>query len=165
MIKSIDSNKQNDTAKYGYEDPDSTVEAKARRVLHNAEMLSRMPRRSSLKRSGQPPRRSTIQFGGEAEYHLPGKLEPVKRRTSIGFDDNPQVEEFKVDEVYVEQVWYQQVEYDEIRKSNSKIIKCIDRGTDKKFCKFITRKMLIESLSSNMFCTFTRHSRFGTING
>ena len=143
MTVSIESNEQPDTAKYGYEDPDSTVAAKAQRVLHNAEMLSRMPRRSSLRQSGQPPRRSTIQFGGEAEYRLPGKLQPVKRKTSIGFDDNPQVEEFKVDEVHVEQVWYQQVEYDEIRKSNNRIIKCIERGTDKKFCKFITGKLLI----------------------
>lgn len=122
----------NDSAKYCYEDPDS-LESIARLELTHHDMLSKIPRRSSMKQAGKP-RRATIQFGGEIEIRLPGSSTLVKRKTSIEFNDVLEIEEFKVSEDFFDHVWFNKEEYEEMRSSNKKIIKCIERGTEKNFC-------------------------------
>jgi hypothetical protein len=122
----------NESTQYCYEDPDSLANI-ARLELNNGDLLSKIPRRSSMKQMGKP-RRATIQFGGEIEVRLPGKSAPIKRKTSIEFNEVPEVEEFKVSEDFFDHIWFNKDEYEEIRSSNKKIIKCIERGTDKNFC-------------------------------
>jgi hypothetical protein len=123
------SDEVNDSTQYCYEDPDSLANI-ARLKLNNRYLLSKVPRRSSMKQAGKP-RRATI---GEIEVQLPGKSAPIKRKTSIEFNDVPEVEEFKVSEDFFDHIWFNKGEYEEIRSSNKKIIKCIERGTDKNFC-------------------------------
>jgi hypothetical protein len=127
----------NESSKYGYEDADASASAERQRLGYgDAGDFVRTPRRSSLKQPGRP-RRASIQFGGEIEVRLPGQCGTFKRRTSIDFCDKPTV---VVQEIPPENEpnntipWMDQAEYDVIQKNNAKIVKNVERGTDKKFC-------------------------------
>ncbi|CAJ1920882.1 unnamed protein product [Cylindrotheca closterium] len=121
-----------DKAKYCYEDPD-TWSYLADRKLKNADLLIKIPRRSSIKQNGAP-RRVSISRGVEIQINLPGKGDPITRRRSIEFSETNSIEEYKSCEDPFDNIWFNKDEYDDIRSSNRKIVKCVERGTDKNFC-------------------------------
>jgi hypothetical protein len=133
--------KEDDAAKYGYEDPDSKYgyeDPDEAASIRNRPAL-RTARRSSMKQEGGAGvptrrRRASIQFVGEIEVHLPGESEPVKRRTSIDFCDTPTVEESPSLRGDSKTMWIQPTDYDAISKNNAKIVKHVERGTKKNFC-------------------------------
>jgi hypothetical protein len=121
-----------DKAKYGYGDDDDDTTPRV--------SSSRTPRRSSMKQSGVP-RRSSIQFGGEIQVNLPGKKRPVRRRTSISFNETINIKNVVpvsqlTDEP--EALWFQDEEYDRILdKSYSLVDRVEERGDlpgGKKYC-------------------------------
>jgi len=121
-----------DSIKYGYEDPDVVI-ASNHDNADGHRPHGRTPRRSSMKQEGRP-RRASIQLGGEMEYELPGHVK-VKRRTSIDFnhEDYPIERLSTSGNVEFKELWLQRDEYDVIAKSNMKIVKAIEKGTDKNF--------------------------------
>ena len=125
--------------KYGYGDaaPDPP------RNESSPTLLTKTPRRSSMKQQGAP-RRSSIGYSGEVVVDLPTRGR-VKRRTSIGFKE-------EVDEKVVERIgnltdtahelWFQEEEYQRIRhKSYALVDKVSKTGTDK-YCMRGLEKML-----------------------
>lgn len=121
-----------DSSKYCYEDPD-TWAFLAESKLQHSDLLVKVPRRSSLRQNGAP-RRVSISRGDEIEIHLPGHPEPIRRRRSIDFSEITFVEEYKSCEDPLDNVWFNKDEYEDIRTSNKKIVKCVERGTQKNFC-------------------------------
>jgi hypothetical protein len=85
-------------------------------------------------------RRASIGCTGEIEVNLPGKKEPVRRRTSISFCEEDQVNEVVpvaslTDEP--EALWFQDEEYSNIKKKMRSIIHAAKRGessTKKTYC-------------------------------
>jgi hypothetical protein len=78
----------------------------------------RTPRRSSMKQGGAP-RRSSIGFSGEITVTLPGKNRPVRRRTSISFDQKEHVKEVEPVSSLMEdpkKLWFQAEEFNKIRE-------------------------------------------------
>lgn len=96
-------------------------------------------RRSSMKQSGRS-RRSSIQISGEIEVTLPGKDQPVRRRTSISFNETVKVK--RVAPVHEltdapNQLWFSEDEYDKIRRKSFKIVDKFVQGekiAGKKLC-------------------------------
>lgn len=121
-----------DNSKYCYEDPDTWADL-ADRKLNHSDLLVKVPRRSSLKQNGAP-RRVSIFRGDEIEMTLPGKDAPITRRRSIEFCETTYVEEYKSCEDPFDIIWFNKDEYDDMRSNNKKIVKCVERGTDKNFC-------------------------------
>lgn len=129
-------------ALYGYEEaaPDShsdrlgrTRTAKEPRNSLTVAMNRRspahlMPRRSSLKQTSdmaQYKRRATITFGNEYEVCLPGRDEPVRRRSSIKFHQSVKVKVVTAARDMVkspEKLWFQDEEYKKIREKAFHII-------------------------------------------
>jgi hypothetical protein len=94
--------------------------------------------RSSIKKGGSS-RRASIQFGGEISVYLPGQEEPVKRRTSISFNESVKVK--KVDLVKnltdaPETLWFQDEEFQAIRRRSLDLVDKYDNGQmkGKKYC-------------------------------
>jgi hypothetical protein len=112
-----------DASKYGYEDPDAAQAERERLGYGDAGNSVR----SSMKKEGRS-RRASIQFGGEIEVRIPSQSDPVKRRLSIDFTDRP--EEIKPE---TEKKWMEKDEYEVIKKNNTKIVRAVERGTDKHF--------------------------------
>lgn len=103
-----------DFYKYGYGEEDACYDGS-----HHARRR-RQDSRSSLKREGAP-RRASISYTGEIENILPGSRgQPVRRRTSISFDDShnsvievrPALELVKSPK----KLWFQADEYGLIRE-------------------------------------------------
>ena len=90
--------------------------------------------------NGRRPRRVSIGYTGEIEVNLPGKRKPVRRRTSISFCEEDQVNEVVpvrslTDEP--EALWFQDEEYSVIKKKMCSLIHAVQRGetpTKKKYC-------------------------------
>lgn len=98
-----------DIAEYGYGDIDAEQEAAP---THKAS------RRSSLKQAGIP-RRASIGYTGEVTVTLPGRSEPLRRRTSISFNDYDEVKTVEPISSLTnepEKLWYQSEEYDQIKE-------------------------------------------------
>jgi hypothetical protein len=112
-----------DASKYGYEDADAAQKERERLGYGDAVNCVK----SSMKKEGRS-RRASIQFGAEIEVRLPSQSDPVKRRLSIEFTDRP--EEIKP---VPEKKWMEKDEYEKIKKRNTKIVKAVERGTDKNF--------------------------------
>ncbi len=123
-----------DADKYGYEDPDAAYQHKVLDHGHAGGFL-RTARRSSMKQEGAR-RRASIQTVGTIEIRLPGHSEPVQRRTSIDFNEkwNVEVPTTVADPNDLSERWMAPEEYDKIEKDNHKIVKAIEKGTDKNFC-------------------------------
>ena len=70
-------------------------------------------------------RRSSIQISGEIEVCLPGYEKPVRRRTSITFNETVKVKRVAPVHELTEdpqQLWFQDDEYDKIRRKSFKIV-------------------------------------------
>ena len=107
---------QNTNNEYGYGDaaPDTHSNSSRNR-------RGKTSRRSSMKQMGRTGRRSSIGYTGEIEVQLPGRKEPIRRRTSISFDSYEEVAEVEPikDLAGVDgskQLWFQPEEYDMIRE-------------------------------------------------
>lgn len=143
-------------SKYGYEDCSPSEGIAVKYYDHAAagaeapaagrnslKRSSTTPRRSSMKNgegnARRPPRRASISYTGEIEVNLPGKREPVRRRTSISFCEEAQIKE--VDPVGSltddpEALWFQDEEYSAMKKKMRTIIHEVERGegSTKKYC-------------------------------
>lgn len=137
---------------YGYEDPDALSGAPAGKVLVShgeaagfLRSSHRQPRRSSMKQQGlagqaggepRTRRRASIQTVGMIEVNLPGRSEPVLRRTSIDFMEacNVQVPSTVEDPNELSERWMSSEEYKKIEHDNHKIVRAIEKGTEKHFC-------------------------------
>jgi hypothetical protein len=102
---------------YGYVDMDIDAE-RDHKYDQPAVSKPRISRHSSMKRKGSS-RRSSIGYTGEIDVNLPGKRDPVRRRTSITFHEYDQVQEVEpisslADEP--EKLWFQAEEYAMIRQ-------------------------------------------------
>ena len=143
-----------DMSKYGYEDCSPSEEIAAKYYDHAAgaeapagggslQRSSTTPRRSSMKNgegnTRRPPRRASIGYAGEIEVNLPGKREPVRRRISISFCEEDQINEVVPVESLTddpEALWFQDEEYSAIKKKMRTIIHAVQRGeaSTKKYC-------------------------------
>jgi hypothetical protein len=77
-----------------------------------------LKRRSALKQAGIP-RRALIGYTGEVTVTLPGRSEPLRRRTSISFNDYDEVKTVEPVSSLTnepEKLWYQSEEYDQIKE-------------------------------------------------
>jgi hypothetical protein len=137
-----------DVSKYGYEDCSPSEDIAAGSTI-SRNSSSSTPRRSSMKGGAAegntnllPPRarRASIGYAGEISVNLPGKKEPVRRRTSISFCEEDQINEVVpmtslTDEP--EALWFQDEEYANIKKKMRSIIHAAKRGessTKKTYC-------------------------------
>jgi hypothetical protein len=88
----------------------------------------------------RPHRRASIGYAGEIEVNLPGKREPVRRRTSISFCEEDQINEVVPVASLTDEpkaLWFQDEEYSAIKKKLRSIIHAVERGkspTKKKNC-------------------------------
>jgi hypothetical protein len=138
-----------DLSKYGYEDCGPSKETAAKCDYCGAPPAgsprsSTTPKRSSMKhggngKSGLRPRRASIGYVGEIEVNLPGKREPVRRRTSISFCEEAQVREIVPVESLTGEpgcLWMQDEEYSAIKEKMCSIIRAVDTGeaSTKKYC-------------------------------
>ena len=136
-----------DNSKYGYEDCSPSEEIAAKYDYGDVpagppRSSSATPRRSSMKHgdgNSRRPRRASIGYAGEIEVNLPGKRKPVRRRTSISFCEEDQVNEVVpvkslTDEP--EALWFQDEEYSVIKKKMCSLIHTVQRGetSTKKYC-------------------------------
>jgi hypothetical protein len=135
-----------DVSKYGYEDCSPSEDIAAGSTISKSS--SSTPRRSSMKGGAAEgnndllprARRASIGYAGEIEVNLPGKREPVLRRTSISFCEEDQINEVVpmaslTDEP--EALWFQDEEYANIKKKMRSIIHAAKRGessTKKTYC-------------------------------
>jgi hypothetical protein len=130
---------QDTSAKYGYEEAspsaaekcgydDTTSDDKAKfgygDTTSPRASFCRTPRRSSMKQSGAP-RRASIQFGGEIQANLPGKKNPVKRRTSITFKETVKVKNVAPVSKLTDQpeaLWFQDEDYNRMRQKSFALV-------------------------------------------
>ena len=149
---------------YGYEDPDELHQQRQgghSQQEQQQPFLNRrhqqLPRRSSMKQEHggggggnssagdhRPSRRASGGGGvGIIEVRLPGQSAPVLRRTSIDFmmpakvimtTDHPHQRLSSDDDDFHASGWMSPEDYDKIAHDNQKIVKAIERGTDKNFC-------------------------------
>ena len=135
-----------DAAKYGYEDPDAAYQQKVLTHHGQAGGFLRRGRGSSMKQEGSR-RQASIHTVGTIEVRLPGHSNPIQRRTSIEFVEPWNVEIQPETEYYdhdgndngdgddnVSNQWMAPEEYVKIEKDNHKIVRAIEKGTDKHFC-------------------------------
>jgi hypothetical protein len=102
---------------YAYGDAAPTVASRDRNKNGN-DSSRRTPRRSSMKQGGAP-RRSSIGYSGEITVTLPGDNRPVRRRTSISFDQKEHVKEVEPVSSLTEdpkKLWFQADEFNQIRE-------------------------------------------------
>jgi hypothetical protein len=135
-----------DVSKYGYGD-DASPETAAQYGYGDAapssdtgSRPSRTPRRSSMKQGGSTTgRRSSIGCTGEIELTLPGRKDPVRRRTSIAFSEEPEVKEIERVSTLThdsKSLWFQKGELQNIKSKLRTIIDTVERGdeTSRKLC-------------------------------
>ena len=87
----------------------------------------------------RPPRRESIGYAGEIELNLPGKREPVRRRTSISFCEEDQINEVVPVKSLTDDpaaLWFQDKEYSAMQKKMCNLIHAVERGetSNKKYC-------------------------------
>jgi hypothetical protein len=140
-----------DAALYGYEDPDEVHHQRKQQEHHIHQALygdesgrMRQPRRSSMKHeekdanSTRPRRRASIHAGvAIIEVRLPGQSQPVLRRSSIDFMEHPTAVPPASNDntaTWVGERWMSPEEYDKIAHDNQKIVRALEKGTDKNFC-------------------------------
>jgi hypothetical protein len=102
------------------------------------------PRRSSMKHgegsNSRLPRRGSISYTGEIEVNLPGKRKPVRRRTSISFCEEDQVNEVVPVKSLTnepEALWFQDDEYEAMQKKMCSLIDAVqgvETSSTKKYC-------------------------------
>jgi hypothetical protein len=134
-----------DASKYGYGD-DASPETAAQYGYGDAtpsdtgSRPSRTPRRSSMKQGGSTKgRRSSIGCTGEIELTLPGRKDPVRRRTSIAFSEEPEVKEIERVSTLTDDskaLWFQKTELQDIKTKLRTIISTVERGDEnsRKLC-------------------------------
>jgi hypothetical protein len=124
-----------DASKYGYEDCEVPVVG--------SRISSATPRRSSMKQGmgndRRRPRRASIGYTGEIEVNLPGKRGPVRRRTSISFSEEDQVNEIVPVKCLTDEpeaLWFQDKEYSVMKKKMCSLIHAVETGeaSTKKYC-------------------------------
>ena len=84
-----------------------------------------------MKGSSGPRRRASIGYTGEIEVKLPGQDEPVKRKTSISFDEKVRVKCVKPVSKMAdrpEELWFQDNEYDRMKKKSFEIVDRVELG-------------------------------------
>jgi len=134
-----------DVVLYGYEDaePDVHRSNPAHDVERRGSMPYRMPRRSSLKQGDESTRRRrvSIQMGEEITVYLPGQCRPVRRRSSIKFDEVVKVKSVEVLSNLTDkpdELWFQSDEYQKIRKNSWELVNKVERGQtgvgNRKYC-------------------------------
>jgi hypothetical protein len=136
-----------DASKYGY-GADASPETAAQYGYGDAapsdtrSRPSRTPRRSSMKQGGSTTaRRSSIGCTGEVELTLPGRKDPVRRRTSISFSEEPEVKEIERVSTLThdsKSLWFQKDELLNIKTKLRTIIDTVERG-DENATKLCTR--------------------------
>jgi hypothetical protein len=131
-----------DVVKCGYEDASPACVSKVIFAVagedvsiyrpHDVEFrLQQVTRRSSIKQHGVP-RHASIGFTGEIKVQLPGKCEPIQRKTKISFAE----EETQVKEVISvlaltddpEKLWFQEHEYYEIQANICTLVNAAEQG-------------------------------------
>jgi hypothetical protein len=93
---------------------------------------------SSMKQSGRP-RRASIQCGGEIEVYLIGQDKPVKRRTSITFNEQVAVKDIATAAELTDEpeaLWFQDDEYDRMKQKAFELVDKVEHGTTggKNYC-------------------------------
>jgi hypothetical protein len=136
-----------DLSKYGYEDcsPSEEIASKyeyGEGPIGSPTVSPGTPRKSSMKHgedNTRRPRRASIGYSGEIQVNLPGKREPVRRRTSISFCEEAEVNEVipvksLTDEP--EALWFQNEEYSIIRTKARSLIHAVESGeaATKRYC-------------------------------
>jgi hypothetical protein len=136
-----------DASEYGYEDCSPSQEIAAKYDYGDTSPAgsrrSATPRRSSMKHgednNRRRPRRASIGYTGEIEVNLPGKREPVRRRTSISFCEEDQINEVVPVKSLTdkpEALWFQDEEYSVMKKKMCSLIHAVERGeaSTKQYC-------------------------------
>jgi len=103
---------------------------------------TRSTMRSSMKKHGSSSstrRRASIQFGSEINVYLPGHEKPVKRRTSITFNESVRVKNVNPVRNMTdapEKLWFQDDEFKAIRRRSLDLVDKVDSGetNGKKYC-------------------------------
>jgi len=106
-----------ENALYGYEE--------AKPAVRRSSATQKAPRRSSLKGRGAP-RRASIGYTGEVELRLPNNDRRVKKKTSLTFKTDDDVEEVEPMSRLTEQpesLWFQKTEYEHIKKKIYSILR------------------------------------------
>ena len=111
-----------------------------------------MPRRSSLKQGNDSmgsKRRASIQMGEEVTLFLPGRDEPVRRRSSIKFNEAVKVrnvESVKSLADCAKDLWFQSDEYAQMRRNSWDLVHRVEGGQEgigaRKFCLRGLERML-----------------------
>ena len=81
-----------------------------------------------MKQKGTP-RRASISYTGEVVSYIPGEANPVRRRTSITFADNAEVQEVAPMTDLAEEpetLWYQEDEYASMKQKIKVIVQYVD---------------------------------------
>eukprot|EP00934_Nitzschia_sp_Nitz4_P004223 Nitzschia sp. Nitz4//scaffold85_size83877//76066//77013//NITZ4_005242-RA/size83877-processed-gene-0.130-mRNA-1//1//CDS//3329559176//4213//frame0 len=141
-----------DSEKYGYGDGAPTRRSRA--GSSSPRPSSKTPRRSSMKQGPESTRRrrASIQLTGEVENYLPGREEPVRRRTSISFDNKVKVKKVTAVSDLAEEpqsLWFQDDEYHSIKQKLYSIVDKVESGnTDAgRYCtRGLERMMKSESV-------------------
>jgi hypothetical protein len=140
-----------DVSKYGYGD-DASPEVAAQYGYGDADAApsdcgasrpsTRTPRRSSMKQGNNTSgRRASIGYTGEVEMKLPGRKDPVRRRTSIAFSQEDEVKEVERVSTLTDDpkaLWFQKDELHNIKTKLRTIIGSVERG-DENAGKLCTR--------------------------
>lgn len=143
-------NNNNSIQKYGYEDAPprrfSQTSPRFHPVGRTASMNTaitsstslglppsgnRMPRRSSLRQDGAPPRQRRASLGSEIIVRLPGQAEPVKKRRSITFDKKVKVKNVEAVSRLTDtpqHLWFQAEEYELIRRNSWDLVDKVESG-------------------------------------
>ena len=107
-------------------------------LLHRSASQRVLPKRSSMKKIGSPPkRRASIQLCGEMDDNGRPLL---KRQTSIKFNNVLKVrpvvpaKALLKDNEGPQQLWFQPKDFSEIKKSCFAIVDRVDQGTSKNYC-------------------------------
>ena len=108
-----------------------------------------------MKGSSGPRRRASIGYTGEIEVSLPGQDQPVKRRTSISFDEKVKVKSVSPVSQMTdrpEELWFQDDEYDRMKQKSFEIVDRVELGMTggKKYCTRGLEKLMQKNQEASM---------------
>jgi hypothetical protein len=128
-----------DMTRYGYQE--ATPDARRRQDLlerrvqrtSSTESFPLPVRRSSMKQGIESTqrRRASIQMGVEITVYLPGKDEPLRRRSSIKFAKTVQIKNVEKLQNLTDrpnELWFQTEEYKRMRRNSMQLVKKVERG-------------------------------------
>jgi hypothetical protein len=144
---------------YGYGDAAPDIASEAACTEGRVPSRSRLGRRSSMKQQGVS-RRASIGYTGEVSVNLPGQREPVRRRTSIAFEQYDEVKEVAPMKSLTdtpEKLWFQAEEYDMIRHKAVFLTDLAASGADELLAE---KKLCIRGLESHIHSDLVKEEQY-----